>query len=50
MDKVTVEINREMYEDLCSARDRLLPISKPYMDLDVFTIIHLIEKYEKENN
>lgn len=42
-----INITEEMIIDLKIAYRRLLEISEPYMDLEVFTLQSIIEEYEE---
>ena len=44
-----VEITEEMLSDLKRARERLIPISEPGVDLEVLTLTHLIEECEEHS-
>ena len=46
-DKITVEFCEEEINNLRSCYDRLVPISEPYVDVDVFSIKSIIEIWDK---
>ncbi len=49
IDKRIVIIDDEDILNLKSAREKLLPISEPYVDLEILTINGIIEKYNNSN-
>jgi hypothetical protein len=45
---IKIEINDEDIFNLKIARDKLINISEPGIDLEVFTIIGIIKEYEEQ--